>query len=80
MHRARGQALRLRLVDQIVVNLVPEVFDSGCPFYVTGPLADPILFENPSRVVTGHRLKHLVYDVAIGPRAAWNKARRENQA
>jgi dihydrofolate reductase len=59
-----GQALRLGLIDQAVVNLVPVVFGSGRPFYATGPLADPILFENPSRVVTGDRVTHLVYDIA----------------
>jgi dihydrofolate reductase len=59
-----GQALRLGLIDQVVVNLVPVVFGSVRPFYATGPLADPILFDNPSRVVTGDRVTHLVYDVA----------------
>ena len=58
-----GQALRLGLIDQVVVNLVPVVFDSGGPFFATGPLADPVLLENPSRVVPGDRVMHLVYDV-----------------
>ena len=59
-----GQALRLGLIDQIVINLVPAVFGSGRPFFATGPLDDPILFENPSQVATGDRVTHLVYDVA----------------
>jgi dihydrofolate reductase len=58
-----GLALRLGLIDQVVVNLVPVVFGSGRPFFATGPLADPVLLENPSRVVPGDRVMHLVYDV-----------------
>jgi dihydrofolate reductase len=59
-----GQALRLGLIDQVVINLVPTVFGSGRPYFATGPLADPILFENPSQVVQGDRVTHLVYDIA----------------
>lgn len=58
-----GQALRLGLIDQVVVNLVPAVLGSGRPFFATGPLADPILLDNPSQVVCGDRVTHLVYDV-----------------
>lgn len=61
-----GQALRLGLIDQVVVNLVPAVFGSGHPFFATGPLADPILLDNPSQVIRGDRVTHLVYDVAKG--------------
>jgi dihydrofolate reductase len=61
-----GQALRLGLIDQVVVNLVPVVFGSGRPFFATGALGDPILFDNPSQVVRGDRVTHLVYDVAKG--------------
>lgn len=59
-----GQALRLGLIDQVVVNLVPAVLGSGRPFFVTGPLADPILLDNPSQIISGDRVTHLVYDVA----------------
>jgi dihydrofolate reductase len=59
-----GQALRLGLVDQIVVNLVPVVFGSGRPFFATGPLDEPILLDNPSQIIRGDRVTHLVYDVA----------------
>ncbi|WHM41047.1 dihydrofolate reductase [Streptomyces sp. BPTC-684] len=59
-----GQALRLGLIDQVVVNLVPVVFGTGRPFFATGALADPILLENPSQIVRGDRVTHLVYDVA----------------
>jgi dihydrofolate reductase len=59
-----GQALRLGLIDQVVVHLVPVVFGSGRPFFATGPLSDPILFDNPAQVVAGDRVTHLVYDVA----------------
>ncbi|WP_246632788.1 hypothetical protein [Pseudonocardia nigra] len=59
-----GQALRLGLIDQIVVNLVPVVFGSGRPFFAMGPPADPILLDNPSQIIRGDRVTHLVYDVA----------------
>jgi dihydrofolate reductase len=59
-----GQALALGLIDQIVVNLVPVVFGSGRPFFATGALGDPILLDNPSQVVQGDRVTHLLYDVA----------------
>ncbi|MEU7858738.1 dihydrofolate reductase [Nonomuraea sp. NPDC049141] len=59
-----AQALRLGLIDQIVVNVVPVVLGSGRPFFATGPLADPILLDNPSQVIRGDRVTHLVYDVA----------------
>ncbi|MFI7697889.1 dihydrofolate reductase family protein [Nonomuraea sp. NPDC049480] len=59
-----GQALRLGLIDQVVVNLVPVLFGSGRPFFATGPLDAPILLDNPSQVIQGDRVTHLVYDVA----------------
>lgn len=59
-----GQALRLGLIDQVVVSLVPVVFGSGRPFFHTGPLDRPIMLDNPSRVIQGDRVTHLVYDVA----------------
>jgi dihydrofolate reductase len=59
-----GQAMRLGLIDQVVVNLVPVVFGSGRPFFGTGSLDRPILLDNPSRVVQGDRVTHLVYDIA----------------
>ena len=58
-----GQALKLGLIDQVVVNVVPVVFGSGRPFFATGPLADPVLLKNPSQVIRGDRVTHLVYDV-----------------
>ena len=59
-----GQALKLGLVDQVVVNLVPVVFGSGRPFFATGALAEPLLLENPTTIVQGDRVTHLVYDVS----------------
>jgi dihydrofolate reductase len=44
-----GQALRLGLIDQVVVNLVPTVFGSGRPFFAIGPLYEPLLLANPSQ-------------------------------
>jgi len=59
-----GQALRLGLIDQVVVNLVPVVFGSGRPFFATGGLAEPLRLENPTMIVRGDRVTHLVYDVS----------------
>jgi len=59
-----GQALRLGLIDQVVVNQVPVVFGSGCPFFATGGLAEPLRLENPTTIVRGDRVTHLVYDVS----------------
>ena len=58
-----GQALKLGLIDQVVVNVVPVVFGSGRPFFATGGLAEPLLLENPTTIVRGDRVTHLVYDV-----------------
>ena len=59
-----GQALRLGLVDQVVVHLVPAVFGSGRPFFATGTLERPVLFADPARIVQGDRVTHPRYDVA----------------
>lgn len=59
-----GQALRLGLIDQVVLNVVPVVFGSGKPFFATDTVADPILFDDPSTIVQGERVTHLVYDVS----------------
>jgi dihydrofolate reductase len=56
-----GQALRERLIDQAVLNLVPVVLGSGRPFFGTGGIAEPLLFDDPV-VVQGKRVTHLVYD------------------
>jgi dihydrofolate reductase len=59
-----GQALKLGLIDQVVVNQVPVVFGSGRPFFATGALAEPLQLENPTTIVRGNRVTHLVYDVS----------------
>jgi dihydrofolate reductase len=59
-----GQALKLGLIDQVVVNLVPVVFGSGRPIFATGGLAEPLRLENPSTIVRGDRVTHLVYEVS----------------
>ena len=59
-----GQALALGLIDQVVVNQVPVVFGSGRPFFATGGLAEPLRLENPTTIVRGDRVTHLVYDVS----------------
>src|ERR687898_570736 len=59
-----GQALKLGLIDQVVVNQFSVVFGSGRPFFATGGLAEPLLLENPTTIVRGDRVTHLVYDVS----------------
>jgi dihydrofolate reductase len=59
-----SQALKLGLIDQVVVNVVPVVFGSGRPFFATGALAEPLRLENPTTIVSGDRVTHLVYDVS----------------
>jgi hypothetical protein len=48
----------------VVVNQVPVVFGSGRPFFATGGLAEPLRLENPTTIVRGDRVTHLVYDVS----------------
>jgi dihydrofolate reductase len=60
-----GQALALGLIDQVLVNLVPVVFGSGRPFFFgTAGLTEPVLLENPTTIVQGDRVTHLLYDVS----------------
>ncbi len=59
-----GQALRLGLIDEVVVNQVPAVFGSGRQFFATGALGEPLLLENPTTIVAGDRVTHLLYDVS----------------
>jgi dihydrofolate reductase len=59
-----SQALKLGLIDQVVINLVPVVFGSGRPFFATGGLAEPWRLENPTTIARGDRVTHLVYDVS----------------
>ena len=58
-----GQALKLGLIDRVVVNQVPVVFGSGRPFFATGDLAEPLTLEDPTTIAQGDRVTHLVYDV-----------------
>jgi dihydrofolate reductase len=58
-----SQALQLGLIDQVLLNQVPVVFGSGRPFFATGPLAEPIRLENPSAIIPGDRVTHLLYEV-----------------
>ena len=59
-----SQALALGLIDQVVVNQVPVVLGSGRPFFATGGLAEPLRLENPTTIVRGDRVTHLLYDVS----------------
>jgi dihydrofolate reductase len=59
-----GQALALGLIDQVLINLVPVVFGSGRPFFGTAGPIEPVLLENPTTIVQGDRVTHLLYDVS----------------
>jgi dihydrofolate reductase len=59
-----SQALTLGLIDQVIVHQVPVIFGSGRPFFATGGLADPLRLGNPTTIVPGDRVTHLVYDVS----------------
>ena len=59
-----SQALKLGLIDQVVINQVPVIMGSGRPFFATGGLAEPLRLENPSIIVRGDQVTHLVYDVS----------------
>jgi dihydrofolate reductase len=63
-----GQALRLGLIDQVVMNVVPVVFGAGRPFFGAMDPGDAVILANPSRVVDGDRMMHLLYDVVSGSR------------
>lgn len=63
-----GQALRLGLIDQIVMNVVPVVFGEGRPFF--GSAAGEVTLANPSLVAQGDRVTHLLYDVPQSGREA----------
>jgi len=58
-----SQALRLGLIDQVVMNVVPVVLGSGRPFFAGGAFDPPLELANPSRVVRGDRVTHVAYDV-----------------
>ena len=59
-----SQALNPGLIDRVVVNQVPVVFGSGRPFFATGGVAEPLRLEDPSTIVPGDRVTHLVYDAS----------------
>lgn len=59
-----SQALVLGLIDRVVLNQVPVVFGSGRPFFATGGLAEPLRLGNPTMIVPGDRVTHLVYEVS----------------
>lgn len=58
-----GQALRLGLIDQVVMHVVPVVLGAGRPFFAATGSGTPITMANPSRVVQGDRVTHVLYDV-----------------
>jgi dihydrofolate reductase len=58
-----GQALRLGLIDQIVMNVVPVVFGGGKPFFGAMGPGEDVRLANPSLVAQGHRVTHVLYDV-----------------
>ncbi len=58
-----GQALRLGLIDQVVMNVVPVVFGAGRPYFGAMEPGEAITLANPSLVAQGDRVTHLLYDV-----------------
>ena len=40
------------------------VFGSGPPFVAAGGLTEPLRLEDPTTIVRGDRVTHLVYDVS----------------
>lgn len=50
------------LIDQVVMNVVPVVFGAGRPFFGTVGPGDIVTLANPSRVVQGDRVTHLLYE------------------
>lgn len=56
-----GQALRLGVIDQVVMNVVPVVFGAGRPFF--GSAAGEVTLAGPSLVAQGDGVTHLLYDV-----------------
>lgn len=60
-----GQALRLGMIDQVVMNVVPVVFGEGRPFF--GGAAGEVALSGPSLVAQGAGVTHLLYNV---PRSA----------
>lgn len=70
-----GQALRLGLIDQVVMNVVPVVFGGGRPFFGTMGPGDVVDLADPSRIVHGDRVTHLLYDVrGVTPRESRTEA------
>ncbi|OHV29118.1 MULTISPECIES: dihydrofolate reductase family protein [Pseudofrankia] len=61
-----GQALRLGLIDRVVMSVVPVVFGSGRPFFGVGGPGDPVLLADAAQIIQGSRVTHVVYDI---PRA-----------
>jgi len=61
-----GQALGLGLIDQVVINQVPVAIGKGRPFFYANGAGVPLRPENPSEIVRGDRVTHLVYDVKRG--------------
>jgi dihydrofolate reductase len=56
------QALELGLLDEIEVDIAPVVMGRGKPYF--GDLGvDPVLLDDPTTVIQGNRVLHLVYPV-----------------
>jgi dihydrofolate reductase len=58
-----GQALRLGLIDQVVMNVVPVVLGAGHPFFAAMGPGEIVTLQNPSLVARGDRVTHLLYDL-----------------
>jgi dihydrofolate reductase len=58
-----GQALRLGLIDQVVMNVVPVVFGAGRSFFGAMGPGETITLSDPIRIAQGKRVTHFLYDV-----------------
>jgi dihydrofolate reductase len=59
---AAGIAAALGLLDHIEVDIAPVVMGRGKPYF--GDLGvDPVLLDDPTTVIQGNRVLHLVYPV-----------------
>jgi len=60
-----GQCLKLGLLDEVAVDLVPVVMGGGRPFFGELPATD-VTLGDPTVVVQGDRVLHLLFAVKRG--------------
>jgi dihydrofolate reductase len=76
-----GQALRLGLIDQVAIDVVPVIFGGGKPYF--GSFADgELMLGDPDVVIQGNGVLHLRYPVRTADKttAGANGTRRGHAA